>query len=63
MIPSVIPAIKMVVDVENLKGMFLLTGSSDMFKNSKLTTPPPKETVKEYHLSSLNLLNNNILDS
>lgn len=36
MIPNVIPAIKMAVDEENRKGMFLLTGSSDMFKNSKI---------------------------
>lgn len=36
MIPNVIPAIKMTVDEENRKGMFLLTGSSDMFKNSKI---------------------------
>ena len=36
MIPRVIPAIKMAVDKENRKGMFLLTGSSDMFKNSKI---------------------------
>ncbi len=36
MIPSIIPAIKIVVDNENRKGMFLLTGSSDMFKNSKI---------------------------
>lgn len=36
MVPSVIPAIKMAVDNENRKGMFLLTGSSDMFKNSKI---------------------------
>lgn len=36
MIPRVIPAIKMAVDSENRKGMFLLTGSSDMFKNSKI---------------------------
>ncbi len=36
MIPDVIPAIKMSVDEENRKGMFLLTGSSDMFKNSKI---------------------------
>ncbi len=36
MIPRVIPAIKMAVDNENRKGMFLLTGSSDMFKNSKI---------------------------
>lgn len=36
MIPSVIPAIKIAVDRENRKGMFLLTGSSDMFKNSKI---------------------------
>ncbi len=36
MVPSVIPAIKMSVDNENRKGMFLLTGSSDMFKNSKI---------------------------
>jgi len=36
MIPEVIPAIKMSVDEENRKGMYLLTGSSDMFKNSKI---------------------------
>ncbi len=36
MIPDVIPAIKMSVDEHNRKGMFLLTGSSDMFKNSKI---------------------------
>jgi predicted AAA+ superfamily ATPase len=36
MIPDVIPAIKMSVDEQNRKGMFLLTGSSDMFKNSKI---------------------------
>lgn len=36
MIPDVIPAIKMAVDTENRKGMFLLTGSSDLFKNSKI---------------------------
>lgn len=36
MIPNVIPAIKMAVDDKNRKGMFLLTGSSDMFKNSKI---------------------------
>jgi len=36
MIPDVIPAIKMSVDERNRKGMFLLTGSSDMFKNGKI---------------------------
>ena len=36
MIPELIPAIKMQVDEKNRKGMFLLTGSSDMFKNSKI---------------------------
>lgn len=36
MVPDVIPPIKMSVDEENRKGMFLLTGSSDMFKNSKI---------------------------
>lgn len=36
MIPNVISAIKMAVDNKNRKGMFLLTGSSDMFKNSKI---------------------------
>lgn len=36
MIPNVIPAIKMAVDEENRKGMFLLTGSSDMFRNGKI---------------------------
>jgi len=35
-IPSVIPVIKMAVDKQNRKGMFLLTGSSDLFKNSKI---------------------------
>lgn len=36
MIPEIIPPIKMSVDKQNRKGMFLLTGSSDMFKNSKI---------------------------
>ena len=36
MIPELIPSIKMQVDEVNKKGMFLLTGSSDMFKNSKI---------------------------
>jgi predicted AAA+ superfamily ATPase len=36
MIPEIIPAIKISVDEQNRKGMFLLTGSSDMFKNSKI---------------------------
>jgi predicted AAA+ superfamily ATPase len=36
MIPEVVPSIKISVDEENRKGMFLLTGSSDMFKNSKI---------------------------
>lgn len=36
MVPEVIPAIKMSADEANRKGMFLLTGSSDMFKNSKI---------------------------
>jgi predicted AAA+ superfamily ATPase len=36
MIPEIIPPIKMSVDEKNRKGMFLLTGSSDMFKNSKI---------------------------
>ncbi len=36
MIPDVIPAIKMSADEKNRKGMFLLTGSSDMFKNGKI---------------------------
>ncbi len=36
MIPDIVPAIKISVDEENRKGMFLLTGSSDMFKNSKI---------------------------
>jgi len=35
-IPSLIPVIKMSVDNKNEKGMYLLTGSSDMFKNSKI---------------------------
>ena len=36
MVPEVIPPIKMNADEKNRKGMFLLTGSSDMFKNSKI---------------------------
>lgn len=36
MIPEIVPAIKMSTDEQNRKGMFLLTGSSDMFKNSKI---------------------------
>ena len=36
MVPSLIPVIKMSVDDKNEKGMYLLTGSSDMFKNSKI---------------------------
>ena len=36
MIPELIPPIKIQVDTKNRKGMFLLTGSSDMFKNSKI---------------------------
>ena len=36
MIPDLIPAIKMNVDEQNVKGKYLLTGSSDMFKNSKI---------------------------
>lgn len=36
MIPEIVPALKMRVDEKNKKGMFLLTGSSDMFKNSKI---------------------------
>jgi len=36
LLPEIIPAIKMSVDEQNRKGMFLLTGSSDMFKNSKI---------------------------
>lgn len=35
-VPEIIPPIKMNVDEHNRKGMFLLTGSSDMFKNSKI---------------------------
>ncbi|RBQ30840.1 AAA family ATPase [Arcobacter sp. FW59] len=36
MIPEIILPIKISVDEQNKKGMFLLTGSSDMFKNSKI---------------------------
>ena len=36
MIPRIIPAIKMAVDKNNRKGIFLITGSSDLFKNSKI---------------------------
>jgi len=36
MVPEIVPAIKISVDEANRKGMFLLTGSSDMFKNSKI---------------------------
>ena len=35
MIPEIISPIKMYVDEANRKGMFLLTGSSDMFKKLK----------------------------
>jgi predicted AAA+ superfamily ATPase len=36
MLAEIIPSIKIAVDNQNRKGMFLLTGSSDMFKNSKI---------------------------
>lgn len=36
MIPRIISEIKIAVDNENRKGMFLIIGSSDMFKNSKI---------------------------
>ncbi|MEA1923211.1 MAG: AAA family ATPase, partial [Pseudomonadota bacterium] len=36
LVPETIPAIKMSVDEQNRKGMFLLTGSSDMFKSGKI---------------------------
>ncbi|MCK9257351.1 MAG: ATP-binding protein [Sulfurospirillaceae bacterium] len=36
MVPEVISSIKMTVDEQNKKGHFLLTGSSDMFKNSQI---------------------------
>lgn len=36
MIPQIVPAIKMTADELNRKGIFLLTGSSDMFKNAKI---------------------------
>ncbi len=36
MVPDLIPVIKMSVDEHNRKGMYLLTGSSDMFKNAKI---------------------------
>lgn len=36
LVPDIIPAIKMSADEQNRKGMFLLTGSSDMFKNGKI---------------------------
>lgn len=36
LIPDVISPIKISTDKKNKKGMFLLTGSSDMFKNSKI---------------------------
>ena len=36
MIPDLVPAIKMNVDEQNIKGKYLLTGSSDIFKNSKI---------------------------
>ncbi len=36
MIPEIILPIKMLVDEQNKKGQFLLTGSSDMFKNSSI---------------------------
>jgi predicted AAA+ superfamily ATPase len=36
MVPDMVPAIKMAVDEANRKGMFLLTGSSDMFRNARI---------------------------
>jgi predicted AAA+ superfamily ATPase len=36
MIPEIISAIKIAVDESNRKGMFLITGSSDLFKNSRI---------------------------
>jgi predicted AAA+ superfamily ATPase len=36
MIPEIISAIKIAVDEANRKGMFLITGSSDLFKNSRI---------------------------
>jgi len=36
LVPEIIPVIKMCTDEQNRKGMFLLTGSSNMFKNSKI---------------------------
>lgn len=36
MVPEVISALKMVVDEKNLSGMFLLTGSADLFKMSAI---------------------------
>jgi predicted AAA+ superfamily ATPase len=35
-IPDIVPALKISVDEANRKGMFLLTGSSDMFKNTHI---------------------------
>ncbi len=35
--PELIPYIKQKVDFENKKGMYLLTGSSDFYKNTKIT--------------------------
>jgi len=36
MVPEVIPALKIVVDEKNQNGMFLLTGSADLFKMSAI---------------------------
>ncbi len=36
MVPEIIPAIKLAVDEADRKGMFLLTGSSDLFKNARI---------------------------
>lgn len=66
MIPEIIPPIKMRVDDENRKGMFLLTGSSDMFKNSKIKESLAGRMVSfnlyPLSYSEINKRNINIID-
>ena len=66
MIPELIPSIKMQVDEVNKKGMFLLTGSSDMFKNSKIKESLAGRMVSfdlyPLSYSEINNRNTNIID-
>ena len=65
--PELIPYIKMIVDEENLKGKFLLTGSADFMKMHKITESLAGRMVRYtlYTLSNaeLNRKNQNIIDA